>query len=134
MHVCAGWAQRALAGHSARYLATEVTATQSFMGGAFDTCDLVSELPEDEDLDGGIAETAVEKARNDELQHHHKCDAYETVSLDECLEQTGTAPVSCGPKDINKGEQQTPTKHHRLISCEIERQGIERMLAGTPAL
>ena len=56
------------------------------------------------------------KARKEEIEYFRKMGVYEKVSLKECYDCTGKAPIAVRWVDINKGDSANPNYRSRLVA------------------
>ena len=67
-----------------------------------------------------LEKSLVEAARLDEIKGLYQYGVYDKVSIDECWERTGKAPIRVRWLDINKGDEANKEYRSRLVAQEIK--------------
>ena len=70
-----------------------------------------------DDMSGEPLDTGPAKeARAEEIREVHRMGVYIEVSLEECIRETGKAPVGTWWVDVNKGDAKNPKVRSRLVA------------------
>ena len=83
-----------------------------------------------EPLDAKLAS----EARAEEIREIHRMRVYVKVSLEECLRETGKAPVGTRWVDVNKGDAENPKVRCRLVAQEVAVTKQPELFAATPPI
>ena len=87
------------------------------------------------DLTGHLLDAALVKtARRVELEYFEAKGVWERWGREECLRNTGKAPISGRWVDVNKGDAATPNYRSRLVVRDIRKNGEDPIFAPTPPL
>ena len=77
----------------------------------------------------------VKEARKEEIIEVKKHKVYEKVPIQQCLEETGQAPVGTRWVDVNKGDDSNVEYRSRLVAQELKRLSwADDLFAATPPL
>jgi len=76
----------------------------------------------------------VRRARQEEMEEFRKHGVYVKVPRQECMNETGKAPIKVRWLDINKGDELRPEYRSRLVAQEIKLDNRQDLFAATPPL
>ena len=74
------------------------------------------------------------QARIDEIKYFKEHNVYTKVSLKECWQVTGKAPIGVRWVDVNKADDASPNYRSRLVAKDFRRKGEDSIFAPTPPL
>ena len=78
--------------------------------------------------------SAVKVARAEEIDYVRKIGLYTKVSIDECYQKNGKAPIIVRWMDVNEGDSTNPNYRWRLVAREINTHKRDDLFVGTPPL
>ena len=66
----------------------------------------------------------VEAARKEEIEEIRRMNVYKKVPREQCVRETGLAPVGTRWVDVNKGDSATQNVRSRLVAQEVKKSNI----------
>ena len=74
------------------------------------------------------------EAMREEIEAFHKMKVYVTVTIEQCIHETGKRPIGTRWVDTNKGDKAKPKIRSRFVAQELKKDKQPELSAATPPI